>query len=52
MEVPKGLRPDRKEYELSGLHAEIWNMLERCWVHIPADRLTMPIVVQQLSNMS
>ena len=50
MQVPEGLRPSREEYELSGLHAKIWDILERCWVHNPADRLTMPIIVQQLSD--
>jgi len=50
MRVPEGLRPNREEYELSELHAKIWDILERCWVHIPVDRLTMPIVVHQLSN--
>jgi len=49
--VPKGLRPNKKEYELSGPHAKIWHILELCWVHIPADRLPMSIVVQQLSDV-
>ena len=48
MRVPEGLRPSRQEYELSRLDAKIWDVLERCWVQIPAERLTMSIVVQQL----
>ena len=52
MRVPEGLRPDRKEYELSEQHAKIWDILELCWVKDPAERLKMPIVVQRLANMS
>ena len=52
MGVPEGLRPKREEYQLSKLHGKIWDILELCWVHIPVDRLTMPIVVQQLSETS
>ncbi|KAF8736484.1 hypothetical protein AX14_014467 [Amanita brunnescens Koide BX004] len=48
--VPEGLRPRKEEYELTSLHAKIWDILELCWAHIPAERLTMPIIVQKLSN--
>ena len=43
MGVPEGLRPRREEYELSGLHAKIWDILELCWAKDPADRLTIGI---------
>ena len=52
MGVPEGLRPNRKDYQLSELHAKIWNVLELCWVKVPAERLKMPIVVQQLSAIA
>ena len=52
MEVPEGLRPNREEYELSELHAKIWDILELCWVKDPGERLKMLIIVQQLSNIS
>lgn len=52
MGVPDGLRPSREEYQLSGLHAKMWDILELCWVNNPADRLTMSAVVQQLSDTS
>ena len=49
MRVSEGLRPKREEYELSRLHTKIWHILEFCWVYDPAERLTMSMIVQQLS---
>ena len=46
--VPDDLRPRKEEYELSVLHAKIWDVLELCWVKIPAEGLTIMSVVQRL----
>ena len=44
VEVTSGIRPPRPGAECKQMTDEVWNLLTKCWVHKPIDRLEIEIV--------
>ncbi|KAF8797484.1 kinase-like protein [Phlegmacium glaucopus] len=44
MEVTSGIRPPRPGPEFKEMTDEVWNLLTKCWVHKPMDRLEIGTV--------
>lgn len=53
LRVMKGLRPTKPSSDQAlELSAEIWEVMERCWGHSPAERPSVDQVVERLSGIS